>query len=46
VFGQHLADHVLVNLDAEGPPDDERYLWPSEAWISTFQLDDGMSQGV
>ena len=40
VFGEHPADHVLVDLDAEGPPDDERNLRTAEPWIALLELDD------
>jgi len=46
VFGQHPAYHILVDLDAEGPADDERNPRTAEAWISAFQLDDYMNQLV
>jgi len=40
VFGEHPADHVLVDLDAEGSPDDERNLRTAEPWIALLELDD------
>ncbi len=40
VFGQYSADHVLVNLDAEGPGDNECNPRAAETWIATLQLHD------
>ena len=40
VFGEHPADHVLVDLDAEGPRNDERDLRTTEPWIALLELDD------
>ena len=40
VFGEHPADHILVNLDAEGPADDERNMRAPEPWIALLELDD------
>ena len=34
MFGEHPADHVLVDLDAEGSPDDERNLRTAEPRIA------------
>ena len=40
VFGQYSADHVLVNLDAEGPGNDERDPRAAETWIAALELHD------
>ena len=40
VFGEHPADHILVDLDAEGPPDDERNLRATEPWIALLEFKD------
>ena len=40
VFGQYSADHVLVNLDAEGPGDDARDPRAAETWIAALELHD------
>ncbi len=40
VFGQYSADHVLVNLDAEGRGNDERDPRAAEAWIAALEIDD------
>ncbi len=40
MFGEHPADHILVDLDAEGPRDDERDLQTTESWIALLELND------
>jgi hypothetical protein len=40
VLGQNSANHVLVDLDAEGSPDDERNLRTAEPWIALLEFDD------
>jgi hypothetical protein len=37
VSGQHSADHVLVDIDAEGSPDDERDPRATEPWIALLE---------
>jgi hypothetical protein len=46
VLGQDTANHVLVDLHAKYPADDERNPRAAEAWISTFQPDDCVYQLV
>ena len=40
LFGQHPADHILVDLHAEGSPDDECNLPTPESVFAALQLKD------
>ena len=39
VLGQHSPDDILVELDAEGPRDDQCDAPAAEAWIAPLQFD-------
>ena len=45
-FGQHPADHILVDLHAEGSPDDECNLRTPELGIAALQLKDHADESL
>jgi len=44
VPGQHSADDILIELDAEGSREDQRNPSAAEAWIAALQLDDRLDE--